>query len=146
MRDWLEVYGNRRVLSLLGLGFSSGLPLALIGTTLQAWMTTEQVDLRVIGIFSLVGLPYTLKVLWAPIMDRFTPPWMGRRRGWIVITQFLLAVSILALGLTSPGIMPWAVASLALVIAFCSASQDIVVDAYRADVLREQELGAGAGL
>ncbi len=144
MRDWLKVYGNRRVLSLLGLGFSSGLPLALIGTTLQAWMTTEQVDLRVIGIFSLVGLPYTLKVLWAPIMDRFTPPWMGRRRGWIVITQLLLAVSILALGLTSPGIMPWAVASLALVIAFCSASQDIVVDAYRADVLHEQELGAGA--
>ena len=65
MRDWLKVYGNRRVLSLVGLGFSSGIPLALIGTTLQAWMTTEQVDLRVIGIFTLVGLPYTLKVLWA---------------------------------------------------------------------------------
>jgi MFS transporter, PAT family, beta-lactamase induction signal transducer AmpG len=144
MRDWLKVYGNRRVLSLLGLGFSSGLPLALIGTTLQAWMTTEHVDFRVIGIFSLVGLPYTLKVLWAPIMDRFTPPWMGRRRGWIVITQILLAASILALGLTSPSLMPWVVASLALVIAFCSASQDIVVDAYRADVLHEQELGAGA--
>jgi MFS transporter, PAT family, beta-lactamase induction signal transducer AmpG len=144
MRDWLKVYGNRRVLSLLGLGFSSGLPLALIGTTLQAWMTTEQVDLRVIGIFTLVGLPYTLKVLWAPIMDRFTPPWMGRRRGWIIITQFLLSASILALGLTSPSIMPWMVASLALAVAFFSASQDIVVDAYRADVLREQELGAGA--
>jgi PAT family beta-lactamase induction signal transducer AmpG len=144
MRDWLKVYGNRRVLSLLGLGFSSGLPLALIGTTLQAWMITEQVDLRVIGIFTLVGLPYTLKVLWAPIMDRFTPPWMGRRRGWIITTQFLLAASILALGLTSPSIMPWMVASLALAVAFFSASQDIVVDAYRADVLREQELGAGA--
>jgi PAT family beta-lactamase induction signal transducer AmpG len=144
MRDWLKVYGNRRVLGLLGLGFSSGLPLALIGTTLQAWMTTEHVDLRVIGIFTLVGLPYTLKVLWAPIMDRFTPPWMGRRRGWIIITQLLLAASILALGLTSPGIMPWMVASLALAVAFFSASQDIVIDAYRADVLREQELGAGA--
>jgi MFS transporter, PAT family, beta-lactamase induction signal transducer AmpG len=144
MRDWIKVYGNRRVLSLLGLGFSSGLPLALIGTTLQAWMTSENVDLRVIGIFSLVGLPYTLKVLWAPIMDRFTPPWLGRRRGWITITQLLLAVSILALGLCSPGTMPWVVASLAIVIAFCSASQDIVVDAYRADVLHEQELGAGA--
>jgi len=144
MRDWLKVYGNRRVLSLLGLGFSSGLPLALIGTTLQAWMTTEQIDLRVIGIFSLVGLPYTLKFLWAPFMDRFTPPWMGRRRGWIIITQILLAASILAMGLTSPSLMPWVVASLALLIAFCSASQDIVVDAYRADVLREQELGAGA--
>ncbi len=144
MRDWLKVYGNRRVLSLLGLGFSSGLPLALIGTTLQAWMTSENVDLRVIGIFSLVGLPYTLKVLWAPIMDRFTPPWLGRRRGWIIITQILLALSILATGLSSPSTMPWVVASLALTIAFCSASQDIVVDAYRADVLHEQELGAGA--
>ena len=144
MRDWLKVYGNRRVLSMLGLGFSSGLPLALIGTTLQAWMTTENVDLRVIGIFSLVGLPYTLKVLWAPIMDRFTPPWLGRRRGWIIITQLFLAATILALGLSSPSLMPWAVASLALAIAFCSASQDIVIDAYRADVLYEQELGAGA--
>jgi MFS transporter, PAT family, beta-lactamase induction signal transducer AmpG len=144
MHDWLKVYGNRRVLSLVGLGFSSGLPLALIGTTLQAWMTAENVDLRVIGIFSLVGLPYTLKVFWAPIMDRFTPPWLGRRRGWIIITQLLLAVSILALGLTSPSIMPWMVASLALAIAFCSASQDIVIDAYRADVLYEKELGAGA--
>jgi len=144
MRDWLKVYGNRRVLSLLGLGFSSGLPLALIGTTLQAWMTSENVDLRVIGIFSLVGLPYTLKVFWAPIMDRFTPPWLGRRRGWITVTQILLAMFILAMGLSSPGAMPWVVASLALVIAFCSASQDIVVDAYRADVLHEQELGAGA--
>jgi PAT family beta-lactamase induction signal transducer AmpG len=144
MQDWLKVYGNRRVLSLVGLGFSSGLPLALIGTTLQAWMTAENVDLRVIGIFSLVGLPYTLKVLWAPVMDRFTPPWLGRRRGWIIITQFLLAGFILALALTSPSIMPWVVASLAFAIAFCSASQDIVIDAYRADVLYEKELGAGA--
>ena len=144
MCDWLNVYGNRRVLSLLGLGFSSGLPLALIGTTLQAWMTTENVDLRVIGIFSLVGLPYTLKVLWAPIMDRFTIPWLGRRRGWIVLTQFLLAALILALGLSSPSLMPWLVAALALAIAFSSASQDIVIDAYRADVLHEKELGAGA--
>lgn len=144
MPDWLNVYGNRRVLSLLGLGFSSGLPLALIGTTLQAWMTTENVDLRVIGIFSLVGLPYTIKVLWAPVMDRFTIPWLGRRRGWIVLTQVLLAALILALGLSSPSLMPWLVAALALAIAFSSASQDIVIDAYRADVLHERELGAGA--
>lgn len=144
MHDWLNVYGNRRVLSLLGLGFSSGIPLALIGTTLQAWMTTENVDLRVIGIFSLVGLPYTIKVLWAPVMDRFTIPWLGRRRGWIVLTQALLATLILALGLSSPSLMPWLVAALALAIAFSSASQDIVIDAYRADVLHERELGAGA--
>jgi len=144
MHDWLTVYGNRRVLGLLGLGFSSGLPLALIGTTLQAWMTVENVDLRVIGIFSLVGLPYTLKVLWAPVMDRFTLPWLGRRRGWIVLTQLVLAVAIFALGLSSPSLMPWVVAALALTIAFSSASQDIVIDAYRADVLYEKELGAGA--
>lgn len=144
MRDWLGVYGNRRVMSLLALGFSSGLPYALTGSTLQAWMTTEHVDLRVIGIFSLVGLPYTLKFVWAPLMDRFTPPWMGRRRGWIVVTQFLLAAAIFLLGSSSPVSMPWMVASLALTVAFFSASQDIVVDAYRTDVLREKELGAGA--
>jgi len=144
MKDWVKVYGNRRVLSLLGLGFSSGLPLALTASTLQAWMATEKVDLRVIGIFSLVGLPYTVKVLWAPLMDRFTPPLMGRRRGWIVITQVLLALGILAIGLSSPSAAPWLTAFLALAIAFFSASQDIVIDAYRADVLREKELGAGA--
>ncbi|GLI33936.1 AmpG family muropeptide MFS transporter [Desulforhabdus amnigena] len=144
MQNWLKVYGNRRVLSLLGLGFSSGLPLALTASTLQAWMATEKVDLALIGIFSLVGLPYTLKVLWAPVMDRFTPPFLGRRRGWIVITQVLLALAILALSLASPASMPWLVAFLAVMIAFFSSSQDIVVDAYRADVLQERELGAGA--
>lgn len=144
MRNWINVYGNRRVLSLLGLGFSSGLPLALTASTLQAWMASEKVDLTLIGIFSLVGLPYTVKVLWAPLMDRFTPPFLGRRRGWILITQTLLALGILALGLSSPISMPWAVAFLAVAIAFFSSSQDIVIDAYRADVLKERELGAGA--
>ena len=143
MKQWFGIYGNRRVLCLLGLGFASGLPLALTGSTLQAWMTTEGVDLRIIGIFSLVGLPYTLKVLWAPLMDRFTPPWLGRRRGWILLFQFLLAASIMVLG-ASPISTPWLIALLALTIAFFSASQDIVIDAYRADVLREKELGAGA--
>ncbi len=144
MTEWLKVYGNRRVLSLLGLGFSSGLPLALTGSTLQAWMASEKVDLTLIGVFSLVGIPYTVKVLWAPLMDRFTPPWLGRRRGWILISQALLAVSIFLLGLCSPASTPWLIAVLAVMLAFFSASQDIVVDAYRADVLRERELGAGA--
>lgn len=138
------VYGNRRVLSMLGLGFSSGLPLALTGSTLQAWLATEQVDLRVIGIFSLVGLPYTLKVLWAPVMDRFRLPWLGRRRGWILLTQALLGGTIFLMGRCSPAAMPWLVGWLAFLLAFLSASQDIVVDAHRADVLREKELGAGA--
>jgi MFS transporter, PAT family, beta-lactamase induction signal transducer AmpG len=144
MNNWLKVYGSRRVLCLLGLGLSSGLPLALTGSTLQAWMASAKVDLGIIGIFSLVGLPYTLKVLWAPLMDRYSLPILGRRRGWIVATQLLLAGSIVLLGFSSPASMPWATACLALTIAFFSSSQDIVIDAYRADVLSTSELGAGA--
>lgn len=131
-------------MGLLGLGFSSGLPLALTSSTLQAWLQTEGVDLRVIGIFSLVGLPYTLKMLWSPLMDRYSPRFLGRRRGWILISQVILAGLILALGAISPAQVPFLAAALALTIAFFSSSQDIVVDAYRADVLRTQELGAGA--
>jgi MFS transporter, PAT family, beta-lactamase induction signal transducer AmpG len=144
MGNWLKIYGNRRVLNLLGLGFSSGLPLALTGGTLQAWLMTEKVDLTIIGIFSLVGLPYALKVFWAPLMDRFTPPWLGRRRGWIITIQLLLVISIFCMGYSSPGSFPMLVAFTAMAIAFLSASQDIAIDAYRADVLREKELGPGA--
>lgn len=144
MGNWFKIYGNKRVLNLLGLGFSSGLPLALTGGTLQAWLMTEKVDLSIIGIFALVGLPYALKVFWAPLMDRFTPPWLGRRRGWIITTQLLLVISILCLGYSSPASFPVLVAFAAMVIAFFSASQDIAIDAYRADVLREKELGPGA--
>ncbi|MGA2026227.1 MAG: AmpG family muropeptide MFS transporter [Syntrophobacteraceae bacterium] len=144
MGNWLKIYGNRRVLSLIGLGFSSGLPLALTASTLQAWLVSEKVDLSIVGAFSLVGLPYALKVFWAPLMDRFSPPWLGRRRGWIVSIQILLAVAILFLGCSSPGSFPAYVGLAALVTAFLSASQDIAIDAYRADVLRETELGPGA--
>lgn len=144
MSHWASVYFNRRVLSLLGLGFSSGLPLALTGATLQAWLSSENVDLQIIGIFSLVGLPYTLKVAWAPLLDRFSLPWMGRRRGWILFWQLALAVNIFAIGFIHPATMPWLVGFMALAIAFSSAGQDIVIDAYRADVLKEEELGAGA--
>jgi PAT family beta-lactamase induction signal transducer AmpG len=144
MGNWLKIYGNRRVLSLVGLGFSSGLPLALTASTLQAWLVTEKVDLSIVGAFSLVGLPYALKVFWAPLMDRFSPPWLGRRRGWIVSIQILLAVAILFLGYSSPSSFPALVGFAALVTAFFSASQDIAIDAYRADVLRETELGPGA--
>lgn len=146
MNNWLNIYGNRRVLNLLGLGFSSGLPLALTGSTLQAWLMTEKVDLTTIGIFSLVGLPYALKVFWSPLMDRFCPPWLGRRRGWIISVQFLLIISILAMSFSSPSSLPAIVALAALITAFLSASQDIAIDAYRADVLREKELGPGAAI
>lgn len=143
-KEPFQVYGNRRMLALLGLGFSSGLPLALTGGTLQAWMAAEKVDLSLIGVFSLVGLPYTLKILWSPLMDRFSLPWLGRRRGWILLAQLFLVIGIGLLGLTQPAAFPWLVAFLAFMVAFFSASQDIVVDAYRADVLPSKELGAGA--
>ncbi|MDR3567601.1 MAG: AmpG family muropeptide MFS transporter [Syntrophobacteraceae bacterium] len=142
--DLIGNYGNRRVLCLVGLGFSSGLPLALTASTLQAWLVTEKVNLGVIGMFSLVGLPYALKVFWSPFLDRFTPPWLGRRRGWIVSIQVLLALSIFLLGRCHPVSLPFLVAFAAMVTAFLSASQDIVIDAYRTDVLRKNELGPGA--
>lgn len=137
---------NRRIGVMLFLGFSSGLPLALTGGTLQAWLTVEGVDLRTIGIFTLVGLPYTVKFLWAPLMDRFVFPWLGRRRGWILFTQLALMVFITALGLSSPRHAPLLLGLLALMVAFTSASQDVVFDAYRTDVLRQRERGLGAAV
>ena len=103
------------MLVLFLMGFSSGIPLLLIGSTLRAWMTEERVDLTVIGIFSLVGLPYTLKFLWAPLMDRYVPPFLGRRRGWLLITQIALMAAISVLGFSSPAQRPWRVAALAFV-------------------------------
>lgn len=125
-------------------GISSGLPLLLIGSTLQAWMTEEKIDLKTIGLFSLVGIPYTFKFLWAPFMDRFVPPFLGRRRGWILTTQVLLAGAVAVLSLLSPDRSTTAMALGAVVIAFLSASQDIVLDAYRREVLTNEELGLGS--
>lgn len=142
----LKSLANRRIGVITVLGFASGLPLALTGGTLQAWMTVEGVDLRTIGIFTLVGLPYTLKFLWAPLLDRYALPLLGRRRGWILAAQLVLMGLIVALGLSSPKSTPWLVACIALLVAFASASQDIVVDAYRTDVLKEKERGLGAAV
>lgn len=127
-------------------GFSAGLPLALTSSTLQAWMTTTGIDLRTIGIFSLVGLPYTLKFLWSPLMDRFTLPFFGRRRGWMLLTQLVLMLAIGLMAGSSPATALTLLAFLALVVAFGSASQDIVIDAYRTDVLEDVERGAGAAV
>jgi PAT family beta-lactamase induction signal transducer AmpG len=137
---------NRRIGVVVFLGFASGLPLALSRGTLQAWMTVENVDLATIGLFSLVAMPYTLKFLWAPFLDRFTLPWLGRRRGWMLFFQGGLLVFIAAMSFSSPARAPMAVALFALMIATLSASQDIVTDAYRTDVLKEPERGAGAGV
>lgn len=143
---YLQVFKSRRIAAVTLLGFSSGLPLALTSGTLQAWMAVAGVDLHTIGIFALVGLPYTLKFLWSPLMDRFVPPWLGRRRGWILITQAGLMLGIAAMAYSSPQNAPWLLAALAVTVAFTSASQDIVIDAYRTDVLHERERGVGAAV
>lgn len=137
---------NRRTVVILFLGFSSGLPLALTGGTLQAWLAVAGVDIRDIGLFALVTLPYTLKFLWAPLLDWLVPPWLGRRRGWMLITQATLAAAIAAMAGIAPAEAPWWLAGAALAVAFLSATQDIAVDAYRADVLRPPERGFGAAL
>ena len=128
------------------LGFASGLPLALTGQAMQAWLTVEGLSLATIGFLSLVGLPYTFKFLWAPLMDRFELPLLGRRRGWLVLTQALLALALLALAATSPQGAIRSFALLAVAVAFISASQDVVVDAYRTDLLPAAERGVGASL
>ncbi len=135
---------DRNILSVLLLGFSSGLPLALTSSTLQAWFTQAGVDLHTIGILTLIGLPYVLKVFWAPILDRFVPPLWGRRRGWILITQFGLCVTLFILASMDPAATPYAMGVVALIIAFLSASQDIAIDAYRTDILLPDERGLGA--
>jgi len=126
------------------MGFASGLPLLLTGSVLQAWMTDKGVDLSTIGLFALVGLPYTLKFMWAPILDRYTLPFFGRRRGWLFSAQLCLILSLLFLSLQQPDISPFGVAIAALLVTFFSASQDIVIDAYRRETLADNEQGLGA--
>lgn len=145
-RSMLKVILSGRMVVALMMGFSCGLPLLLTITVLQAWMKEEGVDLTVIGMMALVGLPYTLKFLWAPFLDRFTLPFLGRRRGWLLVAQVALIVSIAGLGSTDPGNSPWMVAFAAFLVTFFSASQDIVVDAYRREDLPDQELGLGSSL
>jgi PAT family beta-lactamase induction signal transducer AmpG len=137
---------NRRMLVALVMGFSCGLPLLLTLSVLQAWMTESGVDLTTIGLMTLVGLPYTLKFCWAPLFDRFNLPFFGRRRGWLLIAQFSLMVSLIGLGFSNPVAQPECLAISALAVAFFSASQDIVVDAYRREDLPDRELGLGSSL
>ena len=145
-RDFAAVYAQRRVALLLLLGFSSGLPLALTSGTLQAWATVEGLDIRTISFLTLAGSAYTLKFLWAPLMDRFVPPFLGRRRGWMLVSQLLLMAGIAVMGSLSPKDSILALAAMAVVVAFFSASQDIAFDAYRSDLLKADERGAGAAV
>src|SRR3989304_4839952 len=114
LSDSRAIFRSRRIGVMVPAGFSSGRPLALTGGTLQAWMTIAGVDLRTIGIFALVGIPYTVKFLWSPLMDRFVPPWMGRRRGWMFMTQTALLVGIAAMAFGNPGAAPWALGATAI--------------------------------
>ena len=145
-RSVIGVWQQRKMVSLALLGLASGLPLFLTSRVLQAWMTVEGVDLTTIGLFSLVALPYSLKFIWAPVMDRYVPPFLGRRRGWLLITQLAVMAAIAAMALQDPTQGLQLLAFNALLIAFFSAAQDIVVDAYRTDVLAESEQGAGAAI
>ncbi|HLE87754.1 MAG TPA: MFS transporter, partial [Candidatus Brocadiaceae bacterium] len=140
----LRIIFSWRMLVTFFLGISSGIPLLVTGSTLQAWMTDEKVNLAVIGMFSLVGLPYTVKFLWSPFLDRYIPPFLGRRRGWMLICQILLMIAIGAFYLVRPAEDPLIVAFLAALVSFFSASQDIVIDAYRRELLRDEELGLGS--
>src|SRR3954471_21226066 len=146
-REGFAVYLQRRVLIVLLLGFSSGLPLALSGSTLLVWMRESGVDLGTIGLFALVGTPYTLKFIWAPLVDALHVPLftraLGRRRGWLVFAQLLLIAAILLLALTDPARSPLFVALAALLVAATSSTQDIVVDAFRVESLTESEQAAG---
>lgn len=128
------------------MGFAAGLPLLLTGSVLQAWMKEEGVDLETIGLFALVGLPYTLKFFWAPLLDRYTPAFLGRRRGWMLLAQLCLIASLVLLAAGKPGVSPLGIAIAALLVTFFSASQDIVIDAYRREALADDEQGLGASL
>jgi len=152
-RDWydaIEVYLNRRILFVLIMGVASGLPLLLTLSTLSYWLSKVGVDKTTIGLFALVGIPYSFKFVWAPIIDQVRLPvlakLLGRRRSWLLLIQAFLAGAIVLMGMTDPTVAPLTVAAAAVAVAFFSASQDIVIDAYRIDILREEEQGAGAAV
>jgi MFS transporter, PAT family, beta-lactamase induction signal transducer AmpG len=147
LTETVAVYLKRRVLIVMFLGFSSGLPLALSGSTLLVWMTEAKVNLGTIGLFALVGTPYTIKFLWAPLIDALDVPLLsqrlGRRRGWLLLAQLFLIATIVFLGLCDPATSPLLVAAGALAVAAASATQDIVIDAFRVESLDESEQAAG---
>lgn len=151
----IAIYGNRRMTALLALGFGSGLPSAymLLGSTMQAWLGAYRVDIEQIGYFSLIGIPFAFNFLWAPLLDRFAPPpgfvRLGRRRGWLLLVQLLLLAAIAAMAISGPTHVEADLtffAITALVVATLAATQDVLADAYRTDVLPHEELGAGAAV
>ena len=143
---WREALFNRRMLICVFTGFSSGLPLYLLINLLPAWLRTERVDLKTIGFFALIQLPYTWKFLWSPLLDRYALPLLGRRRGWMLITQLVLLATIPLFGAFDPKQDIWTIVVLSTTIAFFSASQDIVLDAFRREILPDPELGLGTSI
>ena len=148
---WLkaaEVYRDRRQLIILLMGFASGMPFLLTGSTLTYWMSRTEVDLTTIGMFALVGTPYAFKFAWAPLVDQLPLPvldrWLGRRRSWTLLAQIGILVSVVLLAWSDPARTPWFTAAAAVLVAFFSATQDIAVDAYRIEILRDEEQGAGS--
>ena len=143
---WREALFNRRMLICVFTGFSSGLPLYLLLNLLPAWLRTEGVDLKTIGFFALIQLPYTWKFIWSPLLDRYALPLLGRRRGWMLVTQLILLAAIPLFGTLHPKADIWAVVALSTIVAFFSASQDIVLDAFRREILPDPELGLGTSI
>ena len=140
----LKTIFSRRMLVAFLMGFSCGLPLLLTIGVLQAWMKEKGVDLTWIGMITLVQIPYTWKFIWAPVLDRFVPPFLGRRRGWMIMAQLALMSAIAGLGYSDPVQRPVMMVAAAVLVAFFSATQDIVVDAYRREDLADRELGLGS--
>ncbi|HZH75728.1 MAG TPA: MFS transporter, partial [Archangium sp.] len=138
-----QVLSSPRVWLLITLGFSSGLPLLLVGGTLALWMKNEGLNIKTITAFGLVAMPYSLKFIWAPLLDRYALPFLGRRRGWMLVSQLGLMGAIAAMAFVDPKQSPMTLAGIATLVAFLSASQDVVSDAWRTDTLSEAERGFG---
>jgi MFS transporter, PAT family, beta-lactamase induction signal transducer AmpG len=141
-----DAFSNPRLALMIGIGFSCGLPNPLTGSTLTAWLETEHVDLAMIGVSSFFALPYNFKFLWAPLLDRFRLPFFGRRKGWMLVSQLLLMASLVALGSVDPRAELWWIGVFAIATTFFSASQDIVCDAYRTDLLPPEQRASGAAI
>lgn len=146
LANWFFWITQKKMWLLLVLGFASGLPLGLTGTTLQAWYTISGLDIVSIGFLALIGQPYVYKFIWAPVLDRYVLPFAGRRKGWMLLTQILLVLIILGMSSLNPQSSPMGLALLALLLAFMSATQDIAIDAYRTEILEVDERGLGAAM
>jgi len=145
-RNWTEILFNRKMLACIFLGFTSGMPLYVLISLVPAWLRSNDVDLATIGLFALIGLPYTWKFVWSPLMDRYKLPFLGRRRGWALLTQLVLLCAIGMLGQFDPFGSLQAIVAIVFVVALFGASQDIVIDAYRRELLADDELGTGTSI